>query len=94
MAYIYVDAQGDNSIVIYGGTNMEFDQLTDIHEDFKKVIEASHYLLLQKEVPMEINLAAAKYAQSQGKVVILDCGGRDDPISEELLDNITYISPN
>jgi hypothetical protein len=43
---------------------------------------------------MEINLAAAKYAHSQSKIVILDCGGRDDPIPEELLDNITYISPN
>jgi ribokinase len=82
MAYIYVDAQGENSIVIYGGTNMEFDNLQDIDQAFKKVIDASDYLLLQKEVPMEINLAAAKYAHSQSKVVILDCGGRDDPISD------------
>jgi sugar/nucleoside kinase (ribokinase family) len=43
---------------------------------------------------MEVNTAAAKYAYSQGKTVILDCGGRDDEIPEELLDNITYISPN
>jgi len=26
--------------------------------------------------------------------VILDCGGRDDPISENLLNYLTYISPN
>lgn len=43
---------------------------------------------------MEINVAAAKYAYGKGKVVILDCGGRDDDIPDELLDNITYISPN
>ena len=43
---------------------------------------------------MEVNTTAAKYAYSQGKIVILDCGGRDDEIPEELLDNITYISPN
>lgn len=43
---------------------------------------------------MEVNTSAAKYAYSQGKIVILDCGGRDDVIPEELLDNITYISPN
>lgn len=29
---------------------------------------------------MEIDLLAAKYAKSKGKIVILDCGGRDDPI--------------
>jgi len=39
-------------------------------------------------------LLAAKYANEQGKIVILDCGGSDYPISDELLDNITYISPN
>jgi ribokinase len=43
---------------------------------------------------MGVNLSAARYAHSLGKTVILDCGGRDDPISDELLDNITYISPN
>jgi sugar/nucleoside kinase (ribokinase family) len=43
---------------------------------------------------MKLNEIAAKYAHSRGKVVILDCGGRDDPITDELLDNITYISPN
>jgi ribokinase len=73
---------------------MEFSNLEDIDQDFKKVIDESHYLLLQKEIPMSLNLVAAKYAHSRGKVVILDCGGRDDPISDELLDNITYISPN
>ena len=43
---------------------------------------------------MSLVLAAAKYATSLGKIVILDCGGQDSPISDELLDKITYISPN
>ena len=43
---------------------------------------------------MHINVLAAKFAYSKGKTVILDCGGRDDNIPNELLDNITYISPN
>ena len=43
---------------------------------------------------MSMVLAAAKYATSLAKIVILDCGGQDSPISDELLDNITYISPN
>ena len=49
---------------------------------------------LQKEVPTELNALAAKYAKSKGKTVILDCGGRDDEIGPELLENLDYISPN
>jgi hypothetical protein len=30
---------------------------------------------------MQLVEVAAKYAFGKGKVVILDCGGRDDPIS-------------
>lgn len=36
----------------------------------------------------------AKYAKSKGKLVVLDCGGRDDILSPELLSNLDYISPN
>lgn len=43
---------------------------------------------------MEINVLAAKYAKSKGKKVILDCGGRDDHIPTELLENLDIISPN
>jgi hypothetical protein len=34
---------------------------------------------------MEINVLCAKEAKSKGKTVILDCGGADEPIPEELL---------
>jgi hypothetical protein len=31
---------------------------------------------------MKMNVLAAKYAKEKGKMVILDCGGRDDVIPE------------
>lgn len=43
---------------------------------------------------MAINVLAAKYARTKGKKVMLDCGGADDEISEELMKNLTFISPN
>ncbi len=49
---------------------------------------------MQKEIPMTLVEAAAIYAHSLGKIVILDCGGQDLPISDTILKNITYISPN
>ena len=82
MAYIYVDQHGENSIVIYGGANMKYQNLEDIEPAFKEVIDQCDYLLLQKETPMSLVLAAAKYAKNKGKVVILDCGGQDSPITE------------
>jgi len=43
---------------------------------------------------MKMNVLAAQYARSKGKLVVLDCGGRDDVIPEELLHNLDIISPN
>lgn len=50
--------------------------------------------MLQKEIPMAINILAAKYAKSQNKIVMLDCGGSDEEIPEDLLKNLDFISPN
>jgi len=43
---------------------------------------------------MSLVEAASVYGHPKGKTVILDCGGQDEPISETILSNITYISPN
>ena len=37
------------------------------------------------EIPLEMNILAAKYAKDLSKIVALDCGGRDDPITSEFL---------
>ena len=59
------------------------------------------------EVPQSINILAAKYVfknimifikiikmNQAEKFSMLDCGGRNDIIEQELLDNLTFISPN
>ena len=50
--------------------------------------------MLQREIPEFVNIIAAKVAKTAGTTVILDMGGRDEPLSEELLQNIDIISPN
>lgn len=42
-------------------------------------------LLLQREIPEYVNVVAARVAKQAGTMVILDVGGRDEPLSEELL---------
>ena len=53
--------------------------------------------MLQREVPDHINLAAAKIAKEnkdEERIVILDMGGTDAPISGDLVSLLDYISPN
>jgi len=49
---------------------------------------------LQKEIPIEITTLCAVYAKSAHKLVMLDCGGRDEDIPNKLLENLDFISPN
>ena len=41
--------------------------------------------MLQKEIPMEINVLAAELARKEKKTVVLDCGGRNDELPSSLL---------
>ena len=50
--------------------------------------------MLQKEVPMQINVLASQVAKQQGLLVVADCGGRDDEMPADLLHNVTVLSPN
>ena len=45
-------------------------------------------------MPEYVNVVAARTAKEAGTLVILDVGGRDEPLSEELLSLIDIISPN
>jgi len=51
-------------------------------------------LLLQREIPEHVNVIAARVAREAGTLVILDMGGRDEPLSDDLLKNVDIISPN
>ena len=45
-------------------------------------------------MPESINIAAARCARDNNVTVILDMGGRDEPISDELISLCDIISPN
>ena len=51
---------------------------------------------MQREIPESVNIAAARVAKSGTKIqqTILDVGGVDTKISDDLLQNIDIISPN
>ena len=49
---------------------------------------------MQREVPEEINIAACKFAKKYNVMTVLDVGGIDKPITDELLSLLDIISPN
>jgi ribokinase len=90
-AIIVLQPDGENSIIIVGGANTQW---TAPGDEALRQVAASGMLLLQREVPESVSLAAARAASSAGVPVILDAGGNEEPICEELLRLVTVLSPN
>ena len=85
------DGQTNNRIIVASGANM-----TIVPEDvafLKDTIGDYDMVILQLEIPMEINCLVAEYAHAKGVPVMLN-SAPFAPIPEKLLKNITYISPN
>ncbi|XP_008226360.1 PREDICTED: LOW QUALITY PROTEIN: ribokinase [Prunus mume] len=83
-AVVMLQSDGQNSIIIVGGANMHCwpEKLSD---GDLEVVRNAGIVLLQREIPESVNTQVAKAAKSAGVPVILDAGGMDAPISQELL---------
>lgn len=80
-----------NRIIVVSGANMtiqpeEIAFLKERIKDFDMVI-------LQLEIPMEINELVCKYAYDAGVPVMLNPAPSDE-LSPEMISHLTYISPN
>jgi len=93
-AVICLSETGGTFIIIVGGANTSYLSFDTLPAEYAKAIDESSLLLLQKEIPLEINILSAKYAKKQNKIVALDCGGSDYTIPDELLGLLDFISPN
>ena len=85
---------GGNSIIIVGGANQDYSQEYQLPESWAVSLKSASILLMQREIPEQVNIEAAKYVKEQGGITILDMGGKDDPISKDLLNLVDYLSPN
>eukprot|EP00775_Hariotina_reticulata_P011051 gene11051-11206_t len=92
-AIILLQPKGENSIVIVGGANQTLAawQLSD---DTQQLISTAGAVLLQREIPEPVNIQVAKVAAAAGVPVLLDAGGVDAPVPDELLQHLSIISPN
>ena len=80
-----------NRILIIQGSNMTIkpEEVAFLKEDIREY----DMVILQLEIPMEINEIVAKYAYEANVPVMLN-SAPSAPLSDELLSHLTYISPN
>ena len=91
VALINVDAHGEKQILSAPGANQRLS-VSDVQRA-AKLIRNARVLVLQFEVPMAANLAAARLARDAGVTIVLDpAPGARAP--RELLRLVTVVRPN
>ncbi len=92
MAFIYVDKDGNNSIVVNQGANAHctVDYLKQNDDRFKE----ADYVLLQMEVPVESVEYAIKRSHELGKCIVLNPAPAPDSLSDSILRSVDYLTPN
>eukprot|EP01026_Neomeris_dumetosa_P079769 TRINITY_DN87448_c0_g1_i3.p2 TRINITY_DN87448_c0_g1~~TRINITY_DN87448_c0_g1_i3.p2 ORF type:complete len:237 (-),score=50.97 TRINITY_DN87448_c0_g1_i3:157-867(-) len=90
-AVILLQPSGENSIIIVGGANTADWTFGD---DTLDVLGSAGCVLLQREIPQEMNIAVATEAWRQGREVMMDAGGVEGPLPPEILECLSLLRPN
>jgi len=91
-ASIWVNAQGQNSIVIYPGANGEVDE--DFIVQHEKFFDDASWLLTQFEVPLESILLALKLAKKHGLKTVIDPAPVREVSNNHIWELVDYLIPN
>ncbi|MGM0145851.1 ribokinase [Enterococcus sp. AZ153] len=91
-AYIIVDDQGENSIMIHAGANNAFT-VAQVQEN-KTIIQKSDFIIAQFESAIEPTIEAFKIAREAGVKTILNPAPALENVPDELLAVTDMIIPN
>ena len=91
-ASIWVNAQGQNSIVIYLGANGEVDE--DFIVQHEKFFDDASWLLTQFEVPPKSILLALKFAKKYGLKTVMDPAPVREVDNNDIWELVDYLLPN
>lgn len=91
-AYIIVDDQGENSIMIHAGANNAFT-VAQVQEN-KTIIQKSDFIIAQFESAIEPTIEAFQIAREAGVKTILNPAPALENVSDELLAVTDMIIPN
>ncbi|KAG6520525.1 ribokinase [Zingiber officinale] len=92
-AVVMLQPDGQNTIIIIGGANMNCWP-EDLRDEDLEVVRRAGVVLLQREIPDRVNIQIAQAAKNAGVPIILDAGGMESPIPDELLKLVDFFSPN
>jgi ribokinase len=88
-AFILTDRHGENQVTGYHGAELTMEDVLE----FESEIAQSDILLLQQEVPCEVNEMAVKLAKKYGVKVILNPAPIRD-ISDDMAETVFAVTPN
>lgn len=91
-AYIHVADDGENTITLHGGANQQVGAAE--LQALDSALASAKVLLLQLEIPMAVNVEAAKRAKAAGVTVILDPAPAVEELPAELLACVDIMTPN
>ena len=91
-ASIWVNTQGQNSIVIYPGANGEVDE--DFIIQHEKFFDDASWLLTQFEVPLKSILLALKLAKKHGLKTVMDPAPVKKFSNNNIWELVDYLLPN
>ncbi len=89
IAFILTDKNGENRVTEYKSAELDEE---DVYS-FENKIAGSDILLLQQEVPVEVNKTAVKLAEKYGVKVILNPAPIRE-ISDEIAEKVFMVTPN
>ena len=106
-AFILRMPQGHNSIVLLGGANRRWPQ-QPLSAEAQRALRTADLVLLQREVPDEVNDAVARAMDGYGggeaggvgddahprRRLLVDVGGSSSPLSSLLLSRTLLLAPN
>lgn len=90
-AFIVVDAEAENRIIVVPGANGAFCREAFAEE--ASLLEGASLALLQLETPLETVAAALDAARGQGVKTILDPAPAQ-ALTNEILERVDYLTPN
>lgn len=91
-AFVTVDENGENSIVVIPGTNnLVTKKIIDKNID---LIKESDIIVMQLEIPIEVVKYAINIAKENGKIVILDPAPAVSGVLDDVFDKIDFAKPN
>lgn len=91
MAIITVNSEGNNSIIVVPGSNMNISKLEILKAE--EVIKDSDIVVAQLEIPMDAAAEAFKLAKKHNKLTVLN-PSPSKILSSELIENTDIIIPN